>query len=326
MRFLNYGRGRSGGGFGGRWIIAAVIAGIGIITYLSRTQTNPVTGEKQRVALSVDQEKALGLQSVDQMVAEMGARKVDPRTDPRAALVHQVGHKLVNSSDAAKSPYVGNFNFYLLEDEMINAFALPGGQIFITTALFDQLENEAQLAGVLGHEIGHVIHRHSAEHMAKAGLGQSIVGAVAVGASGEDGAGRMAGMAAAMANQMLQLKYGRQDETESDTTGIDYMVDAGYDPRGMLGVMQVLKKASEGRGGGRQPEFMQSHPLPETRLQQIAQTIEKTYTPEQLARLTEGQPLNGAGAARLAGERQSGTGDVERRPAPRGTNGDEERW
>lgn len=323
---FNFGRGRGGGGGGVRWIIAAVIAGAGLITYLTRTQVNPVTGEKQRVALTVDQEKALGLQSVDQMVAEMGARKVDPRQDPRAALVYDVGHKLVSKSEAAKSPYTGNFNFYLLDDEMINAFALPGGQIFITTALFDQLENEAQLAGVLGHEIGHVIHRHSAERMAKAGLGQSIVGAVAVGASGENN-GQMAAMATAMANQMLQMKYGRQDETESDTTGIDYMVDAGYDPRGMLGVMEVLKRASEGRGGGKQPEFMQSHPLPEKRLQQIAQFIKTTYTPEQLARLTQGQPLNGLDG-RLAGERQSSSYEkrVERDAVPRGTDSDEERW
>ena len=319
-----------GGGFGGlRWVIAGVIALVGVVSYFSRTQVNPVTGEKQRVMLTFDEEKALGLQSAPQMIQQMGARVVDPRRDRRAALVHEVGHKLVNSSDAAKSPYVGNFNFYLLDDEMINAFALPGGQIFITTALFGEFQNEAQLAGVLGHEIGHVIHRHSAEHMAKNRLGQSIVGAVAVGASGEDGAGRMAGVAAAMANQMLQLKYGRQDETESDLTGIDYMVDAGYDPRGMLGVMQVLKKAG---GGRRTPEFMQSHPLPETRLQEIARIIEKNYTPDQLARLSEGRPLpGGGGGARLAAEREEalperstprGQPQQQRRSGPR----DEERW
>jgi hypothetical protein len=196
----------------------------------------------------------------------------------------------------------------------VNAFALPGGQIFITTTLLDQLENEAQLAGVLGHEIGHVIHRHSAEHMAKGQLGQSLVGAVAVGASGEDGAGRMAGMAAMMANNMLQLKYGRDDETESDATGIEYMVAAGYDPREMLGVMKVLERAGGGRKG---VEWTQSHPLPQNRMDAIARAIEKNFTPAQLASLSKGQPLGGgAGEPRLAAERQA----PARGPAGRAEN------
>ena len=320
MPFFGRGGRGGGGGFNARWIIGLVIAGVGLISYLASMQINPVTGEKQRVALTVDQEKALGLQSAPQMIQQMGARPLDPRRDARAALVQEVGAKLVQASKAAGSPYAENFSFTLLDDEMVNAFALPGGPIFITTALFDQLENEAQLAGVLGHEIGHVIHRHSAEHMAKQKFGQTVVGGVAVGASGEDGGGQMAAVAASMANQMLQLRYGRNDETESDKTGIDYMVSAGYDPRGMLGVMEVLKNASKGRGG---PEWMQSHPLPENRLKEIAQIIEQNYSREQLARLTEGRPISGGdGGARLAGERQDGLSD----PAPRQRTADEERW
>jgi predicted Zn-dependent protease len=203
--------------------------------------------------------------------------------------VQEVGTKLVRNTDAGKkSPYRDSFQFHLLEHDMLNAFALPGGQIFITTTLFNQLENEAQLAGVLGHEIGHVIHRHAAQQMAKGQLGQSLVGAVAVGASDERGRGQMATMAAAMAAQMLQLKYGRNDESQSDSTGVDYMAQAGYDPREMLGVMTVLKNASKGRGG---PEFMQSHPLPDTRLAEIKQLVEKRFTPEQLAQLSKGRSL-----------------------------------
>jgi predicted Zn-dependent protease len=102
-------------------------------------------------------------------------------------------------------------------------------------------------------------------------------------------------MAAQMANQMLQLKYGRGDESESDATGIRYMADAGYDPREMLGVMQVLKRASEGRGG---PEWMQSHPLPDTRLAEIKQLVQKQFPPQQLERLSKGRPLSGAAAGR----------------------------
>jgi predicted Zn-dependent protease len=272
-----------------RWIIALVIAGVGVISYFMKTQVNPTTGEKQRVALTEAQEIRLGLESAPQMVQQMGARELDPSRDQRAALVQEVGTKLVRSSPAGKSPYAESFQFHLLEDEMLNAFALPGGQIFITTTLFQQLENEAQLAGVLGHEIGHVIHRHSAQQMAKGQLGQSIVGAVAVGASDEQGRGQLAAVAAQFATQMLQLKYGRDDESQSDSTGVDYMAAAGYDPREMLGVMTVLKNASQGRGST--PEFMQSHPLPENRLAEIKALVDKKFTAEQLAHLSKGRAL-----------------------------------
>ena len=153
---------------------ALVIALIGIVMYMSRTQVNPVTGKKQHVAMSVDQEMALGLQAAPEMANKMGG-DVDPSEDPRAALVEEVGRRLVHTSDARKSPYVENFHFHLLRDpKTINAFALPGGQIFITEGLLNRMDNEAQLAGVLGHEIGHVVNRHAAEQMAKGQLGQIL--------------------------------------------------------------------------------------------------------------------------------------------------------
>src|ERR1043165_3511552 len=132
-----------------RWIIGAIIAIAGLVTYYSRTQTNPVTGEKQHIAISADQEKALGLQAAPEMMREMGGA-LDPASNPQAALVQQIGQKIISSSDASKSPYVDNFHFILLADpQTINAFALPGGQVFITKALLDRLETEGQVAGVL---------------------------------------------------------------------------------------------------------------------------------------------------------------------------------
>jgi predicted Zn-dependent protease len=257
-----------------RWIAALLIAAVGLITYFTNTQVNPVTGEKQHIAMTVDQEKALGLQAAPEMAQKMGGA-LDPDANPDAALVAEVGKRLVQQSDAAKSPYVGNFHYYLLNDpETINAFALPGGQVFITKALFDRLQDEAQLAGVLGHETGHVIARHSAEQMASGKLGQSLSTAVGVGASG-DRHGQAAYLAAAMANQMLQLHYSRDDESEADTLGLKYMAQAGYDPREMLRVMEILKQASQ--KSGRPPEFLSTHPLPETRLERIKQEIHKSY-------------------------------------------------
>ena len=294
-----YGPGRGRRGFPMRIIIALVIAGIGLVTYFTRTQVNPVTGEKQRVAMSVDQEKALGLQAAPKMAQQMGG-VLDPRQDPDSRIVAEVGHKLVKDTEASKSPYVGNYNFYLLDDpNTINAFALPGGQIFITRGLYARLQDESQLAGVLGHEVGHVIHRHSAEHMAKGQLGQMLVMATGVGASDEQGGGQMAAAAAAMANQMMQLKYGRADETESDTYGLTLMEQAGYDPRGMLAVMTVLKEAG---GGRKQPEFLMSHPLPENRLEDIKRIIAQKYPNGVPETLTRGREFGGG--ARLADDRR----------------------
>jgi predicted Zn-dependent protease len=293
-----YGPGR-GRGFPMRIVIGAVIAGIGLLTYFRSTQVNPVTGEKQHVAMTVDQEKALGLEAAPKMAQQMGG-VLDPRQDPDARIVAEVGHKLVNSTEASKSPYVGNFNFYLLDDpKTINAFALPGGQIFITRALYSRLQDESQLAGVLGHEVGHVIHRHSAQQMAKGQLGQMLVVATGVGASDDRGHGQMAAAAAAMANQMMQLKYGRGDESQSDSYGLKLMAQAGYDPRGMLAVMEVLKAAG---GGGRQPEFLSSHPLPDNRLEEIKQIIARDYPNGVPDTLTRGRELGGS--ARLVGDRQ----------------------
>ena len=263
----SYGDGNRGSPM--RWIIAAIIAGIGLITYLRSGQVNPVTGEKQYVAMNVDQEKALGLEAAPKMAQEMGGA-ADPNRDPDARIVAETGSKLVRSTEASKSPYGDNFHYYLLNDpKTVNAFALPGGQIFITRALYDRLENEAQLAGVLGHETGHVIARHSAQQMAKGKLGQMLAGAAGVATSDRGSGGAMA---AQMVNQMMQLKYSRGDELQADNFGLRYMTDAGYDPRQMLRVMQILKQASG--GGGRGPDIFATHPDPDARIAAIGEWLE----------------------------------------------------
>jgi beta-barrel assembly-enhancing protease len=275
--------------FNMRWIIALIIAGAAIFSYIGKRSINPVTGEKQYVDLNPDQEKALGLEAAPKMAQQMGG-VIDPRSDPRAALVQQVGETIVSKSDAARSPYIGNFHFYLLADpDTINAFALPGGQIFITRGLLDNLETEAQLAGVLGHETGHVINRHTSEHMAKGELGNALALAFGVGASDDRRHGYMAAAAAQLVNQMVQLRFSRKDESEADAYGLKYMAQAGYDLRAMLGVMEILRRASE--SGGRQPQMLATHPLPETRLQEIEARIKEMYPNGVPKELTEGQPL-----------------------------------
>ena len=290
---FGFSRGYGGGGRRGpmgcnpRLLIALVIAVIGIVGYLSKRSVNPTTGEKQYVALSPDQEIRLGIEAAPQMAQQMGG--VIPQSDPAAAMVTEVGNHIVQSSEAKKSPYVKSFEFYLLNDsKTINAFALPGGKIFITRALYDKLTNEAQLAGVLGHEIGHVINRHAAEHMAKGQLGGALATAVGVGASDDRGRGMGAAVAAQMANQVIQLRFGRKDETESDSYGLKYMIQGGYDPRAMLDVMNVLKEASK---GGRSPEWLSSHPAPADRLEEVDRQIKQLLPNGIPNELTTGRPL-----------------------------------
>jgi beta-barrel assembly-enhancing protease len=256
----------------GRLVIAAIIAGVSLLAYFGRTAINPVTGEKQRIALSVNQEIALGLESAPEMARQFGGLDPDPR---RQQLVKSVGQRIVSAIPKAADVYP--FDFHLLGDsQTVNAFALPGGQVFITRALFDQLKTEGQLAGVLGHEVGHVVQRHSAEHIAKAQLQQGLTGAVAVGAYDPDrpGSSRNVAIAAAVAAQLASLKYSRNDELESDRVGLKYMADAGYDPRSMIEVMRVLQAAS---GGGRTPEFFATHPNPENRLEKLQALIREIY-------------------------------------------------
>jgi predicted Zn-dependent protease len=151
----------------------------------------------------------------------------------------------------------------------VNAFALPGGPIFITGALLGRFRTEGQLAGVLGHEIGHVIGRHSAEQMAKSSMVSGMANAAIL--TGVDPTG---GMVASGIAKMKQLSYGREDETEADEFGVQLMVQAGYDPRALIEVMKILAAVG---GGGRQPEVMSSHPNPLGRAEHIAQYIQQKY-------------------------------------------------
>ena len=244
-----------------RAIIAAIVALFGVLSYCTSTSENPVTGEKQRVRMTAEQEIALGRQLAPQMAAQFGG----PSPSAERERVARVGARIVAQSAAARAPY--KFSFHLLADrKTVNAFALPGGQIFITEALLRLLNSDDEVAGVLGHEVGHVLARHSAEHLAKQQLTQSLIGAVAIG-SGYDTA-----QLAHLAGSLINMKHGRDDELESDSLGLRLMREAGYDPRAMVSVMQKLEQAS---GGSRQPEFASTHPSPANRIARIKEQLAK---------------------------------------------------
>lgn len=244
--------------------MAIVVALIGAVTYYSQRSTNEVTGEVQHISITPDQEVALGLQAQPQMAEQFGGELGHPVIDD---YVERVGQQVVRASSAKDSPY--QFDFHVLRDpETINAFALPGGQVSITLGLLRRLEDEAELAGVLGHEVGHVIGRHSAEQMSKQQFTGMLAGAAGIATSDPNdpySGNRNAAIAAAVA-QMVTMKFGRDDELESDALGVRFMKSAGYDPRGMADLMKVLAQAGGSRG---QPEFFSTHPNPENRLERI---------------------------------------------------------
>ncbi|HET7603643.1 MAG TPA: M48 family metallopeptidase, partial [Gemmatimonadales bacterium] len=250
----------------GRFVIAAIIAVISLITYFASSSDNPITGESQHVGnITHEQEVALGLQAAPEMAAQFGGVSSDAQA---TQLVNNVCARLVSRSDAQQAAEYYRFECHLLADpNTINAFALPGGQVFITEGLMSKLTTEGQLAGVLGHEIGHVVARHSAEQMAKAQLTQGLTGAAVLATYDPNNPSTQRTAAvAAMIGQLVSMKFSRSDELEADRLGVKLESEAGYDPRAMVEVMKVLEAEA---GGSRQPEFFSTHPNPENRIPRI---------------------------------------------------------
>ena len=253
-------------------IVAAVMACFALCKYYGQSSVNEITGETQHITMSPEQEIAMGLQSAPQMAQEMGGLS---RNQQAAAIVKQVGQKVVQTSAAAKTPY--KYDFHLLADpQTINAFALPGGQIFITEGLLFRLTedgktlSEDMLAGVLGHEVGHVVARHSAERLSQMELAQGITGAVTMATY--DPSNPNSGYIAQSVANMLSLKYGRDQELQSDNLGVRFMLESGYAPENLVGVMEILKQAG---GPNRTPEFQSTHPDPENRKEAIEAAIQE---------------------------------------------------
>lgn len=265
-------QGSSGRSFGGgRILIALVIAAFSVLSYCSSRSYNPVTDEDQYVGITPEQEIALGLQAVPEMTQQFGGLDSDPQAQ---ALIDDVCQRIINSSEASNTEWP--FECQLLaDDQTINAFALPGGPLFITAALFDQLETEGQLAGVMAHEIGHVVARHSAQQIAKQQLTQGLTGAAVIAAYDPDNpSSQRTAQVALLIGQLVNMRFGREDELQSDRLGVQFMAEAGYDPRSMIRVMEILGAASE---GDRPPEFFSTHPNPDNRIARIQEAIQEEF-------------------------------------------------
>lgn len=252
----------------GRLILALVFIAIPVFAFVKNCEENPYTGRNQSVSMTPDQEIQLGLQARPELTAQFGGLHPDPRVRERVA---RIGARLVERTVAKKSGYP--FEFHALADaKTVNAFALPGGQVFITAALLERFDTDGQVAGVLGHEIGHVIGRHGAERVSKMQLVQGITGGVLIATYDPNNASsqQRAAMVALIGN-LVNMKWGRDQELESDRLGVTIMLEAGYHPEQMIRVMEVLAEAG---GGGRQAEFFSTHPNPENRIERIREAID----------------------------------------------------
>ncbi|MDF1809604.1 MAG: M48 family metallopeptidase [Phycisphaerales bacterium] len=237
--------------------------------------TNPATGKKIVTLYSWETEKQMGASAAAGLAAQFGGEIDDVIP---SQYVREVGMKLVAGIEEGIPDL--DWEFTLLNSDVINAFALPGGKVFFTRGLAEKLDSEAEMAGVLGHEIGHVTARHGNQRISKQiGFNALLVGtAVAVGVADPDSdtrrVGQIAVPAMAIGGNLVLLKYGRDDESEADMLGMRYMTRAGYNPFGQLKVMEVLRDESNGAS---QPEWLSTHPHPESRIEDIREYLLVTY-------------------------------------------------
>lgn len=225
---------------------------------------NAATGRSQLVLMSKTDEVALGVQAQPELIKEFGGKVSDATLQK---YVVDVGKKLAAQTEADNPGLPWEFTF--LNSNEINAFALPGGKVFITRGLASQMKDEAELAHVLGHEVGHVTARHTNERMSQA-MGAEILAGVA-GAAAKD---KKIQEVASQAAEIVLLSYSRDQESEADSLGMRYMTRAGWDPAGAEGVMKILINASK---GNRPPEILATHPNPELRLERVRKELSTVY-------------------------------------------------
>jgi len=229
------------------WMFAATLAVVTAL--LAGCATNPVTGRGQFSLISPAQELEIGRQGYGPVIQEYGL--YDDAT--LQAYVNSVGQKVARVSHLPDLEW----HFTIMDDPAVNAFAMPGGYIYITRGILAYLNSEAQLAGVLGHEIGHVTRRHTAATMTK----QQLFGAgLALGSIVSPTFQRYSG-AAQQALGLLFLKYSRSDESQADELGVEYATKAGYDSREIPATYAMLKRITDA-SGQRLPGFLETHPDP----------------------------------------------------------------
>ena len=218
---------------------------------------NPVTGKRQLMLMSESQEAAMGAQYDPTVIATFGLYENEPLTkllNEKAAEMGKISHR----------PNV-NYQVKIVDSPVVNAFAVPGGYIYFTRGILAQFNNEAELVGVLGHEMGHIAARHTASQQSKQQLGQLILigGMLASEKFHEFGDYAMQGM------QLLFLKFSRDNESQSDQLGVEYSSKIGYDAHKMANFFHVLNEMQMNSTQGGVPTFLSTHPDPEDRYNKV---------------------------------------------------------
>lgn len=230
---------------------------------------NPITGQEELMFISENQDIKIGQKYAPEIEKQLGG-KIDDESLQN--YIDSVGQRIARISHRPN----WEFHFTAVEHKMINAFALPGGHVFVTKGMLKKLTTEAQLAALLAHEIVHVTARHSSAAISRQiGLSFLFLGATAAGAKIPQDAGR----AAALASQLIGLKYSRVQEKQADVAGLDYMVVAGYNPHGAVELHQMLQDQDKIKP----VEFLSSHPSPKNRIIYLNARIQTRYdSPEGL--------------------------------------------
>ena len=231
-------------------------AGMLALAALTGCALNPVTGQRELVLISTEQEIALGADAAPEFEKEFGGKVAS------AALQEYI--RAIGAKVAAVSDRPMPYEYTLLASDVPNAFALPGGKIYITAGLMKNMTNERQLAAVLGHETAHVAAKHSVKQMQKQ-MGAQLLMEIAARAGGADTGQTAAADVAKIVSTMALLKYSRADEYQADQVGIEYAARAGYNPWGMVELLNVLQNMQE-QEPGRFEEMFQTHPLSSKRI------------------------------------------------------------
>ncbi len=219
--------------------------------------TNPATGERNVSLVSEKQEIELGQQAAEEVRQSLGLVE----DEALQKYVSEVGMKLARVSERPNLPW----SFQVVEDASVNAFALPGGPIFVTRGLMTYMRNEAELAGVLGHEIGHVTARHQAQMMTRQQLTQIGLG---VGMILSPGLAQL-GQLASVGLNLLFLRYSRDFERQADALAVEYVHNTGFREQGLPHVLALLGQVAELEGAGRLPTWLSTHPNPDQRVQKV---------------------------------------------------------
>lgn len=221
--------------------------------------TNPVSGKRELSLVSESQEVQMGLQAAKEAATQMG---VYPDSQLQR-YVNALGMPMAKASERPGLPW----SFTVIDDPMVNAFALPGGPLFVTRGILAYMNSEAQLVSVLGHEIGHVTAKHSVSQMSKSQLAQiGLVGAMIVKPELQ-----RFGNLGSQALGLMFMKFGRDDETEADDLGFRYMTKASYDPAEMTEMFRTLARTSAGSEST--PEWLSTHPDPGNRVNKTQERI-----------------------------------------------------